>query len=77
MVLLCLGYGLDMVLECFGCYFDMVLIWYGFDMVWERSAFFRVPDGVASRKETETAPGQPFGRFLEGFGGFDMILLWF
>jgi hypothetical protein len=63
-------------LECFGC--DVILIWfgyglYGFDMVWERSAFFRVPDGLASRKETETALGQPFGRFLEGFCAFDMI----
>ena len=47
--------------------------WYGFDMVWERSAFFRVPDGLASRKETETALGQPFGRFLDGFCGFDMV----
>ena len=47
--------------------------WYGFDMVWERSAFFRVPDGLASRKETETALGQPFGRFLDGF----VVLIWF
>ena len=64
----CYVYVFDMVL-------DVILIW--FDMVWERSAFCRVPDGLASRKETETAPGQPFGRFLEGFGGFDMMLLWF
>ena len=34
-------------------------------MVWEQSAFFRVPDGLASRKETETAPGQAFGGFVE------------
>ena len=66
--------------------------WYGFDMVWERTAFFRVPDGLASRKDTETAPGQPFGRFLQGSCGFsydfdtilirfwydfDTILIWF
>jgi hypothetical protein len=42
-------------------------------MVWERSAFFRVPDGLVSKKGTETAPGQAFGRFLEGFCGFDMF----
>ena len=47
-------------------------------MVWERSVFFRVPDGLASRKETETAPGQPFGRFLAGFCGFDILIwLWY
>ena len=68
MVYLWLDYGLDMALD---------VIWYGSDMVWERSAFFRVPDGLASRKETETAPGQAFGRFLAGFCGFDMILVWF
>jgi len=42
------GYGLEMVLECFGC---------DFDMVWERGAFFSVPDGLASRNETETTRG--------------------
>ena len=72
LVLLCLwyglGFGLDMVLECFGCEFNMV---------WERSAFFRVPDGLASRKETETVPGQPFGRCLDCFCGFEMILIQF
>ena len=67
MVYLWLDYGLDMALD---------VIWYGSDMVWERSAFSRVPDGLASRKETETAPGQAFGRFLEVFCGFDMILIW-
>ena len=57
----------------FGMYW--MWFWYGFDMVWERSAFFRVPDGLASRKETETALGQPFGRFLDGFCGFDMVFV--
>lgn len=54
---------------------------YDFDMVWERSGFFRVPDGLAWKKETETATGQAFGRFREGFYclirfryGFDKIL---
>ena len=77
------GYEFNMVLLCLyglGCGLDMVLdiwFWYGFDMVWERSAFFRVPHGLASRKETETAPGQAFARFLEGFCGFNMILIRF
>ena len=39
-------------------------------MVWEHSGFFR--GQLAWKKETETAPGQAFGRFLEGFYG-----LWF
>jgi hypothetical protein len=38
---------------------------------------FRVPDGLASKKETETAQGQAFGRFFEGFCGFDMFLISF
>ena len=43
----------------------MCLIWFG---LWFRYGFgFRVPNGLASRKETETAPGQAFGRFLDGF----------
>ena len=46
-------------------------------MFWERSAFFRVPDGLVSKKGTETAPGQAFGRFFEGVRGFDMIKMWF
>jgi hypothetical protein len=50
---------------------------YGFGMVWERTAFYGVPDGLVLGKETETAPGQAFGRFLAGFCGFDMILVWF
>ena len=83
MVLLCswygLGYGLDMFRYGFGMFW--MWFWYGVDMVWERSAFFRVPDGLASRKETETAPGQPFGRFLGFFLWFwydsDMILIRF
>ena len=70
------GYDFDMVLLCF-----WYGLGYGLDMVWERSAFFRVPDGLASRKDTETAPGQPFGRFLEVFCScwydFDTILIRF
>ena len=71
--------------------FVMIWIWsglwfgysfgYDFDMVWERSGFFRVPDGLAWKKETERAAGQAFGRFREGFYylirfwyGFDKIL---
>ena len=69
-----LGYG---ILFRYG--FRMFWMWflYGFDKVWERSAFFRVPDGLASRKETETVPGQPFGRCLDCFCGFEMILIQF
>ena len=77
MVLLSFWYGfrydLDMVLECFGYDFDMVLtrFWCDVDviLIW----FWYGSGGLASKKETETAPGQAFGRFLEGFCGFDMF----
>ena len=68
----------------------MILIWfcYIFDMVWlmdwicfwyglGTECLFRVPNRLVSRKETETARGQAFGWFLEGFSGFDMSLLLF
>ena len=32
---------------------------------------------LASKKETETAQGQVFGRFVDGFCGFDTILIRF
>ena len=82
MVLLCswygLGYGLDMFRYGFGMFW--MWFWYGVDMVWERSAFFRVPDGLASRKETETAPRQVFGRstiLIRLWYDFDTILIRF
>ena len=59
-----------MVLEYFRCDFEMVLIWFG-----NGASFSGFLTGWLSRKETETAPGQPFGRFLAGFCGFD-ILIW-
>ena len=68
-----LGYGLDMILECFGRVFILTWFWYGLG---SEERLFRVPDGLASRKETRTAPGQPFGRFHEGSCGFHLILLW-
>ena len=49
-----------------------------FDMVWERSGFFRIPAGLAWKKETETAPGHVFGPFLEGcYEDLDMIVISF
>ena len=55
------GYGFDM----FG---------YGFDLGLGKP-FFSVPDGLALRKETQTAPGQVLGRFLAGLYGVDIILI--
>ena len=85
------GYDFDMVFLCFDMVWvmlDMNLIWFWYyDMVWERSIFFRVPDGLPSRTQTETAPGQAFGDFLRFFmvlifliwfrHGFDTTLIWF
>ena len=64
----------------------MFLIWFGlwrlwfrngfgcdFDMVWERDAFFSVPDGLASRNETETTRGS----LLVDFSRVLVVLIWY
>lgn len=49
MILICSCYDLDvvwvMILTWFWNVVDMILIW--FDMAWERSSLFRVPNGLA------------------------------
>jgi hypothetical protein len=77
-------------LEFGGYAFDMMLLWfkhglglgydYGFGMVWKRNAFFRVPDGLASRKETETARvdfSRVFIVLIWFWYGFEAIVMWF
>ena len=70
-------YDLDMVLECFGYDFDMVLtrFWCDVDviLIW----FWYGSGGLASKKETETAPGTGFWSISRGFLWFWYVFKWF
>ena len=60
MLLICSGFWFRYGL---GNYLDMVLIWFG-----NRAPYFRVPDRLASSKETETASGSCSFFFPRLFG---------
>ena len=57
---------------------DMMLIWfwYGFDMVWQRSTFFRVPDGSASKRKRKQPQDR---RLVDSLRVFVVLicLIWF
>jgi len=63
-----LGYGLDMVLECFGCDFDMVLIWFG------NGAPF---SGFLTGWLQERKRKQPWDSLLVDFSMVFVVLIWF
>ena len=69
---ICSFYVLNLGLWCpYG--FVMFLIYFGLLFRYGVGYDF----GLAWRKETETAPRQAFGRFLGGFCGFGLTLIWF